>query len=62
MIACVYRYSSLHPPNYVSDMQGFHRVTTREGGSANLNAVGSTSQSFLWTHEGASRGHPIVEV
>lgn len=44
------------------ETQGFHRVTTREGGSANLNAVGSTSQSFLWTHEGASRGHPIVEV
>ncbi|CBJ30122.1 conserved unknown protein [Ectocarpus siliculosus] len=41
---------------------GFHRTTTRVGGSANLNTTASSQQSFLWTHEGLSRGNPVVQV
>ncbi len=42
--------------------QGFHRITTRLGGTANLNTSSSSQQSFLWTHEGLSRGNPVVQV
>lgn len=42
--------------------QGFHRITTRLGGTANLNTGSSSQQSFLWTHEGLSRGNPVVQV
>eukprot|EP00903_Cladosiphon_okamuranus_P019913 g18301.t2 len=41
---------------------GFHRITTRLGGTANLNTTSSSQQSFLWTHEGLSRGNPVVQV
>ncbi|CAM9482017.1 unnamed protein product [Scytosiphon promiscuus] len=41
---------------------GFHRITTRVGGSANLNTTSSSQQSFLWTHEGLSRGNPVIKV
>ncbi|CAM9113487.1 unnamed protein product [Discosporangium mesarthrocarpum] len=41
---------------------GFHRVTTKDGGAANLNGKSSSLQSFLWTHEGAHRGDPIVQL
>ncbi|CAN0123012.1 unnamed protein product, partial [Ectocarpus fasciculatus] len=41
---------------------GFHRITTRVGGSANLNTTASSQQSFLWTHEGLSRGNPVVQI
>lgn len=43
-------------------LQGFHRITTRLGGTANLNTTSSSQQSFLWTHEGLSRGNPVVQV
>lgn len=43
-------------------LQGFHRITTRVGGSANLNTTSSSQQSFLWTHEGLSRGNPVIQV
>lgn len=41
---------------------GFHRITHKNGGSGELNHGSAGSPSFLWYHEGANKGAPIVEI
>ena len=42
--------------------KGFHKITLPDGGTAELNRGSGKSPSFLWYHDGAGRGDPIVEI
>jgi hypothetical protein len=43
--------------------QGYHRVTRKGGDSADVNAgTPGGGQTYLWSHEGANKGAPIVAV
>jgi hypothetical protein len=54
--------SSLNINNLRKITQGFHKITLPDGGKAELNRGSGKSPSFLWYHDGAGRGDPIVEL
>lgn len=43
-----------------TNTQGFHRVTTPNGGQASVNGAHSTAPSYLWMQHG--QGTPVAEV